>query len=446
MKELPRNPQAEASFLGCLILDPTLVGEVGHLVTERHFTVPAHVAVFTQLQSLYDEGKDIDAVMLSDALARSKSLPGEDPALLVGTLMDSVVSAAHVHSYLDIIREKHAVRSLIETGNRILEDCYGDYGTPDDLLDRAEQAVFDLSTRRDSRESSSLKALLTQNLLQIESRSGEGLLTGLSTGYTELDEMTSGLQKGELVIVAGRPSMGKTSLALDIAEHVGLREKKPVLIFSLEMSEHQISQNMLCSHAKVNSQKLRRNYLSNEEMKRLSIGAGVLAEAPIYIDDHGGTNIRELKSKARRMKARNGIELVIIDYLQLLEGSAASTREGRVQVISEVSRQLKGMARELQIPVIALAQLSRSVESREGNRPRMSDLRESGSIEQDADVIILLYREDYYDPNTKRQGEVDLILAKQRNGPTGEVQLHFAKEFMRFENLSRREEPEADRL
>lgn len=441
MKELPRNQDAEASFLGCLILDPGLIGEVLHRVDERVFTVPSHEIVFTRLRGLFDTGRDIDSVILAEELSREDELQ-EDPSELVGSLMDRVVSSAHWENYLEIVREKHLVRNLIEVNNGILEQCYSDYGNADDLVDRAEQRIFELAQTRETGEGHHIGALLKESLMRIERSQGEGALTGLPTGYTDLDEMTCGLQNNELIILAARPSMGKTTLSLNIAEHAALQEKRPVLIFSLEMAAQQLTQNMLCSHARVNSHKLRRNFLSNEDMTRLSLAAGTLHEAPLYIDDTPGMNIRELRAKARRMKARHDIGLIIIDYLQLLDGTAQSSREGRTQVISEISRSLKGLARELQVPVISLAQLSRAVEQREGNRPRMSDLRESGSIEQDADVILLLYREDYYSKTTENQGIVEVIVAKQRNGPTGDLKLHFAKEYMRFENLSLRQEPD----
>jgi len=442
MKQLPRNVEAEASLLGCLILDPALIGEVSHLIDERCFSLPVHSVIYKELVQLFDAGKDIDSIVLGDVLTRKKDFNEEDASQFITSIMDTVVSSANHESYLNIVRDKYVVRSLIEVNNHILESCYSDYGEADELLDRSEQMIFELANKRKVSESYALGDLLKESLLRIEARQGGGLVTGVATGFTDLDEITCGFQPGELIILAARPSMGKTTLALNIAEHVGLRNKGKVLIFSLEMAASQLTQNMLCSHARVNSHKLRRNYLANEEFTKLSLAAGALAEAKIFIDDASGMTIRDIKAKARRMKAKNDIDLVIIDYLQLIEGSGAAAREGRVQVVSDISRSLKGLARELKIPVVSLAQLSRAVEQRDGNKPRMSDLRESGSIEQDADVIMLLYREDYYDPNTANQGVVDLILSKQRNGPTGEFKLNFRKEYMRFENMSYRDESE----
>jgi replicative DNA helicase len=442
LKKLPHNTEAEASFLGCLILDPMLLGEVLHRIDESAFSLPAHARVFVKLRTLFDQGREIDSVILAEELQRDGDFPTEDSSEFLGSLMDTVVSSAHWENYLNIVREKYLVRNLIHVNNNILEECYGDYQDADDLVDRAEQKIFDLAKTRQTKESQHIGDVLKETLMRIERSQGQGLLTGVATGFTDLDDLTCGLQKSELIIVAARPSMGKTTLALNLSEHVAVKEKTPVLIFSLEMAASQLTQNMLCSHARVNSHKLRRNYLSNEEMARLSLAAGTLHDAPLFIDDTAGMTIRELRAKARRMKSRNDIGLIIVDYLQLLDGSSQSSREGRVQVISEISRSLKGLARELQIPVVALAQLSRAVEQREGNKPRMSDLRESGSIEQDADVIVLLYREDYYNKQTENQGIVDLIIAKQRNGPTGDLKLHFARDVMRFENLSLRQEPD----
>ena len=442
MKQLPRNVEAEASLLGCMILDPKIVGEVSHLVDERHFTLPGHSVIYAELVKLFDEGKDIDSVVLGDIISRKKEYSEEDTSQLITKVMDTVISAANYESYLDIVRDKYIVRSLIEVNNKILENCYDDYGSADDLLDRSEAQIFELANKRKVQESQDIGDLLKESLLKIEANQGGGMLSGLSTGFTDLDEMTSGFGESELIILAARPSMGKTTICLNIAENIGMREKKGVLIFSLEMAATQLTQNMLCSHARVNSHKLRRNYLGNEDFTKLSLAAGALAEAPIFIDDQPGMTIRDIKAKSRRMKAKHDIGIIIIDYLQLIEVSGPSAREGRTQAISEISRSLKGLARELKIPVLSLAQLSRAVEQREGNRPRMSDLRESGSIEQDADVIMLLYREDYYDPHTKNQGVVDLILAKQRNGPTGDIKLNFRREFGRFENLSHRDEEE----
>jgi replicative DNA helicase len=442
MKQLPRNVEAEASLLGCLTLDPDLIGEVSHLIDERCFTLPAHAVIYRELVELFDAGKDIDSIVLGDVLTRKKDFSEEDASDFITKIMDTVVSAANHQSYLNIVREKFVLRSLIEVNNQILENCYSDYGDVDELLDRSEHLIFDLASKRKVSDSYELGDLLKESLLRIESREGGGLLTGLPSGFADLDELTCGFQNSELIILAARPSMGKTTLALNIAEHVGLLHKKGVLIFSLEMAASQLTQNMLCSHARVNSHKLRRNYLANEEFTKLSLAAGALSEAKIYIDDQPGMNIRDIKAKARRMKVKHNIDMVIVDYLQLIESSGVAAREGRVQAVSDISRSLKSLARELKIPVVALAQLSRAVEQRDGNKPRMSDLRESGSIEQDADVVILLYREDYYDRNTENQGVVDLILSKQRNGPTGDVKLKFRKEFMRFENLSYRDESE----
>ncbi|MBC8481223.1 MAG: replicative DNA helicase, partial [Planctomycetes bacterium] len=339
--------------------------------------------------------------------------------------------------YSRIVKEKYVLRELIVASTEILNMGYDVSGGLEDALDKAEQKIFALTNRHSSGQISSIKDLVNEAYAIIEKRDGS-LVTGLSTGYRDLDSITCGLHAGEMIIVAGRPSMGKTSFALNIAENVALKDKKPVAIFSLEMSKHQLAERLLCSHSRIDSQRVRRGLLDEEHYQQLIESCSVLSEAPIYIDDTAGLTPLGLRAKARRLKSRYDIEAVFVDYLQLMDiGSGRS--ESRQQEITAISRYLKAMARELDVPVIVLSQLNREAESREGHRPRMSDIRESGSIEQDADVIMLLHREDYYHKNEEDyilDHKADVIIAKQRNGPTGMVEFMFNENLTRFENIA----------
>jgi replicative DNA helicase len=347
-------------------------------------------------------------------------------------LEESVPIASNVEYYAKIVREKAVKRDLIAGAIGIQQDAYNDSLESDELLDRAERAIFDITQRKFSSPTVKMYDILQDTFEHIENiHEREGRLTGLSTGFYDLDDRTSGLQKSELIVIAARPSVGKTSLVLNIAEHVGV-DKKPAVIFSMEMSAQQVAQNMLCSNAKIDAHLMRMGKLDDNQWSKLPLAMGELSEASIFIDDTPGLSIMELRAKARRLKLQHDIQLIIVDYLQLME---AKERENRQQEISVISRGLKSLARELEVPVIAVSQLNRSVETREGHKPRISDLRESGGIEQDADVIILMHREDYYDENHKEKNKVELNIAKQRNGPTGKVTLTFLREFLRFENF-----------
>ena len=347
-------------------------------------------------------------------------------------LEEAVPTIGNVEYYANIVCEKAIKRNLIEVAATIQKQSFEESTDTEYLLDASERAIFDITQKKFNTASTRLNEILKETFSRIENlHDRQSRLTGLSAGFYDLDDITCGLQPSELIIVAARPSMGKTSMVLNIVEHVGVVEKKPVVIFSLEMSAQQVAQNMLCSHARIDAHKLRMGFLDDKQWSDLSYGLGSLSEAPIFIDDTPGLTVLELRAKARRLKAQYDIQLVAVDYLQLMESSRA---ENRQQEISVISRRLKSLARELKIPVIAVSQLNRSVESREGHRPRMSDLRESGSIEQDADVIVLLHRDNYYDPD--KDNTAELIIAKQRNGPTGVVKLTFLSHFMRFESLA----------
>ncbi|MBS1259000.1 MAG: Replicative DNA helicase [Candidatus Scalindua arabica] len=430
-KTQPFNIEAETSVLGSMLLDNEAINLVTEILRTDNFYKTAHQHIFDTIVDIYNKNTAVDLVILKDELKKQSLLEKVGGAEYLMELEESVPLASNVEYYAKIVREKTIKRDLITATAKIQQEAYNDSLESDELLDVAEKEIFDITQRKFSSPTTKLFNILHDTFDHISNlHDREGRLTGVSTGYYDLDDITSGLQKSELIIIAARPSMGKSSLVLNIAEHAGTKEKKPTLIFSMEMSAQQVAQNMLCSTAKIDAHLLRTGKLDDNQFSNLSLAMGDLSESEIYIDDTPGLGLLELRAKARRLKLQHDIQMIIIDYLQLMEGRQA---ENRQQEISGISRGLKALARELEVPVIAVSQLNRSVETRDGHTPRMSDLRESGSIEQDADVIILIHREDYYDP-TKRPGEVDLNIAKQRNGPTGKVKLTFLREILRFEN------------
>ena len=430
-KTQPFNIEAEISVLGSMLLDNEAINLVTELLRTDNFYKTSHQYIFDTIVNLYSKNNAVDLVILKDELKKQSLLEKVGGAEYLMELEESVPLASNVEYYAKIVREKTIKRDLITATAKIQQEAYNDSLESDELLDIAEKEIFDITQRKFSSPTTKLFNILHDTFDHISNlHDREGRLTGVSTGYYDLDDITSGLQNSELIVIAARPSMGKSSLVLNIAEHAGTKEKKPTLIFSMEMSAQQVAQNMLCSTAKIDAHLLRTGKLDDNQFSNLSLAMGDLSESEIFIDDTPGLGLLELRAKARRLKLQHNIQMIIVDYLQLMEGRKA---ENRQQEISGISRGLKALARELEVPVIAVSQLNRSVETRDGHTPRMSDLRESGSIEQDADVIILLHREDYYDP-TKRPGEVDLNIAKQRNGPTGKVKLTFLREILRFEN------------
>jgi len=444
VRSLPESLAAEAAVLGSMLLDPECIGDVVELLETESFYRIEHRYIYDALITLYEKNKGIgiDAVLLRDELAKRGRLEEAGGVEYIGRILDSVPSAANVAYYAGVVRDKMMLRDLIGAAGEILENAYSGTVEPREALDEAERKIFAVTDRNVSNSASALKDLVVRSFELIESRQGTHV-TGLATNYHELDDMTCGLQKGEMIIIAGRPSMGKTSLALNIAENIALLEKVPIAIFSLEMGRQQLAERFLCSISGIDSQKVRRGLLGDEDYKRLADACAELAETPIYIDDTSTLSPLELSAKARRLKSRYGIQCIMVDYLQLMHlGTGRS--ESRQQEITTVSRYLKALARELNVPVMVLSQLNRSPEGREGHKPRMSDLRESGSIEQDADVIMLLHREAYYhkdeadwkDNNPEQANTAELIIAKQRNGPTGIVNLIFREKVTRFENAS----------
>jgi replicative DNA helicase len=444
---IPESKSAEAAVLGSMIIDPACIGEVieylGSDAAGAFYRVENQM-LFDALVTLFEtnRGDGIDAVLLRDELERRKQLESVGGVEYIGRILESVPSSANAMYYARIIRDKQMLRELISAASEILDSAHDISGDTDEKLDEAEQKIFAITNKKITGQASSIMDLVTRAYELIEKRQGHHV-TGLGTGFFELDEMTCGLQNGEMIIVAGRPSMGKTAFALNIAEHIGAVERQPVAIFSLEMGRQQLAERFLCSNSRIESQLVRKGMLDTEHYQRLAESCGILGEAPIYIDDTPGLTPLQMRAKARRLKARHDIKCVLLDYMQLMSLGAGRI-ESRQQEITTISRYLKAMARELEVPVVVLSQLNRSPEGREGHRPRMSDLRESGSIEQDADVVMLLHREDYYhrgEENYQDSNTAEVIVAKQRNGPTGAVQLTFRDKITRFENLAHADEP-----
>ena len=431
-RTMPQSIEAEMSVLGAMILDNEVISLVIPILNKLSFYKTAHQELYQVIVDVYDKGQPVDLVVLREELKKRSLLEKVGGVEYLMELEEAVPTIGNVEYYANIVREKAIKRNLIEVAATIQKQSFEESTDTEQLLDASERAIFDITQKKFNTASTKLNEILKETFSRIENlHDRQSRLTGLSSGYYDLDDKTCGLQPSELIIFAARPSMGKTSLVLNIVEHVGVVEKKPVVIFSLEMSAQQVAQNMLCSHARIDAHKLRMGFLDDKQWSDLSYGLGSLSEAPIFIDDTPGLTVLEVRAKARRLKAQYDIQLVAVDYLQLMESSRG---ENRQQEISIISRGLKSLARELKIPVIAVSQLNRSAESREGHRPRMSDLRESGAIEQDADVIVLLHRDNYYDPDKDNMAELNI--AKQRNGPTGVIKLTFLSHFMRFESLA----------
>ncbi len=450
-RSMPESLAAEAAVLGSMIIDPECIGDVIEILDREAFYRIEHRHIYEALISLYEKNKGIgiDGVLLRDELIKQKHLEEVGGVEYLGKILNSVPSSANLIYYSSIVKDKMLLRELISAAGEILDSAYHQTGEMQETLDSAEQKIFAITDRNISGSAVAIKDLVARSFELIESRQGTHV-TGLATGYYELDELTCGLQNGEMIIVAGRPSMGKTSLALNMTEHLGLVEKIPTAIFSLEMGKQQLAERFLCSISEIDSQKVRRGLLGDEHFRQLADACDELAKAPIYIDDTSTLTPLEIRAKARRLKSKYDIQCIVVDYLQLMHIGSGRI-ESRQQEITTISRHLKAVARELNVPVIVLSQLNRSPEGREGHKPRMSDLRESGSIEQDADVVMLLHRESYYhrdDPDWEEQNPdkvntAEVIIAKQRNGPTGIVNLVFREKVTRFENVSHAGEPVA---
>ena len=431
----PQNLEAEQAVLGSMLLEEEAIVHAAELLDESVFYTDAHRKLFSTLLSLYKANVPVDLVTVTDELKKHNRLDEIGGASYLATLTSVVPTASNAEHYCRIVKQKAILRQLIRAATHIASECYENPTEPDLLLDRAESLIFDIASKKLKRDAVSMKEIIKSSIEMIDSLyQRKGMITGLPTGFVELDQQLAGLQPADFFVVAGRPAMGKSSFALCVAEHIALVEKAGVAIFSLEMSKENLVQRMLCSHARINAHNVRSGMLSTSDWPNLTKAAGKLSEAPIFVDDSPGISVLELRAKARRLKSRHNISLVILDYLQLMEES--SYAENRQQEISVISRSLKALARELTVPVIAVSQLSRAPERRESFRPRLSDLRESGAIEQDADVVLMLFREDYYNPTDENKGIAEVLIAKQRNGPTGTVKLAFIKDYTRFETLA----------
>jgi replicative DNA helicase len=444
----PNNAEAEQAVLGGILIEKDAIGKVLEILSPdgADFYNDAHGRLFSAMVSLFEKNTPIDVVTLTDLFRNSSDLDGVGGVSYIGELVESTPTAANVSYYARIVKDKSLLRRIITASGEIGKLAFDEVESVDDFIDDAERMIFDVSKERSGRSLFALKDIIKDAFEMVEKLYAKKTrITGVPTGFKDLDLLTSGLQPSDLVIIAGRPSMGKTSFAVDMAEHAAMYEKIPVAVFSLEMSKEQLVQRMMASKARIELGKIRSGFLKEEDWSKLTTAVGALYEAPIYIDDTPAQSVLEIRAKARRWKTELKIGLVIVDYLQLIRGKRGA--DSREQEISDISRSLKALAKEIGVPVVALSQLSRRTEQREGNRPQLSDLRESGAIEQDADVVMFVYREIVYkhmkcapgactcDDENKRDAEI--IIAKQRNGPTGNVHLTFLNEYTKFENQVR---------
>ena len=436
----PQNLEAEQSILGSILLENSAINSVLEVLTKNDFYNEAHRKIFHVIIELSEKNEPVDLITLSNALRDKNLLDAAGGTAYLASLVDNVPSAANVANYARIVKEKSILRGLIGSATDIITSCYETGSDVDQVLDRAEHSIFEISENKVRPSFYPIREIVKDSFRSIEDLyARKELITGVPTGFEKVDDLTSGLQKSELIIIAGRPSMGKTAFALNIAQFASLEGQTPVAIFSLEMSKEQIAFRLLSSEAKVDSQRLRKGFLGETDWPKLTTAAGRLSEAPLFIDDTPAITVLEMKAKSRRLKADQGLGLIIVDYIQLMRGG--SYRDSREQEISEISRSLKSLAKELKVPVIALSQLNRKVEDRTNRRPQMADLRESGAIEQDADVIAFIYRDEVYNKSedNPEKGTAEIIIGKQRNGPTGTVKLAFLEKFTSFENLARTE-------
>ena len=438
----PQNTEAEESLLSAILVDNTALLEVVEVLSAGDFYRTAHQKIYAAMTDLFDRAEPIDLVTLSNHLKEKGQLDAVGGAAFLARMVDVVPLAANAQHYARIVHDKAVLRRLIEKANAISKRCFQEQGPADEIVDFAESAIFEVTDKKARQAFYPLSKLIDVNIDFLEEKQkNKSLVTGVPTGFGQLDNLTSGLQNSDLIILAARPSMGKTALALNIARNAAVEAGVPVAVFSLEMSKEQLSLRLLCSEARIDSSRLRSGFFSMEDWQRLTDAAGVLSAAPIFIDDSPSLSAMEVRAKSRRLKMDKNVGLIVIDYLQLMQGRAGAER--RDLEISDISRSLKALAKEINLPVIALSQLNRMLEQRTDRRPRLSDLRESGALEQDADVVAFIYRDEVYnkEENNPNKGTAEVILAKQRNGPTGDVRLAFLNAYTRFENLA----PEAMR-
>ncbi|KMJ60422.1 DNA helicase [Bacillus sp. LL01] len=440
----PQNIEAEQAVIGAIFLEPSSLTLASELVMPDDFYRASHQKIYDCMLNLSDRGEPVDLVTVTSELANLKLLEEVGGVSYLSDIAGSVPTAANIEYYAKIVEEKSILRRLIRTATNIAQEGYSREDEVAGLLNEAEKQILEVSQRKNSGVFQNIKDVLVKtydNIETLHNRKGE--VTGIETGFTELDKMTAGFQRNDLIIIAARPSVGKTAFALNIAQNVATKARENVAIFSLEMGAEQLVMRMLCAEGNINAQNLRTGQLTAEDWSKLTMAMGSLSNAGIYIDDTPGIRVSEIRSKCRRLRQESGLGMILIDYLQLIQGSGRGGGENRQQEVSEISRSLKALARELEVPVIALSQLSRGVEQRQDKRPMMSDIRESGSIEQDADIVGFLYRDDYYDKESENKNIIEIILAKQRNGPVGTVSLAFVKEYNKFVNLERRFDDES---
>ena len=436
----PQSLEAEESILSAILVDNDTLPEILEILSPQDFYRSSHQKLFTAITELFSKDEPVDLVTLTNILRKRGWLEGIGGAAYLANLVDTVPLAVNAQYYAKIIHEKACLRRLIEKTNVIAKRCFEDRGDVESVIDFAESSIFEISEKKIRPAFYPIGKIIEVNIDALEERQGnKALVTGVPTGFTKFDELTAGLQKSDLVILAGRPGMGKTALALNIAKNSAVDTNIPVAIFSLEMSKEQLSFRMLSSEARIDSSRLRRGFITQDDWIKITDAAGSLSQAPIFIDDSPNITVLEIRAKSRRLKMENNIGLIIIDYLQLMKGRASAER--RDLEISEISRSLKALAKELDIPVLALSQLNRKLEERSDKRPQLADLRESGALEQDADVVAFIYRDELYnkDENNPNKGKAEIILAKQRNGPTGIAMLTFLDTYTRFENYRPRE-------
>jgi replicative DNA helicase len=436
----PHSLDAEEAVLGAILLDPNALPKAMEILNEEHFYQVANQKIYRAVLNLFNQNITSDLVTVTDWLKKNKMLDDIGGPEYLSNLVGNVLTTANIEHHARVVLDKAIKRSIISVSMEMLKNGFEDTQTAAELVDYAQNSVFQIKEKGLRKEPTSIRGFITKIIETAESMRGARMITGVETGYYELDELTSGFQKGDFVVIAGRPSMGKTAFVLNIASYAAIKNNSPIGIFSLEMSGEALVQRLLCSEARVSLRNLRRGMLRNEDWVNLATAAGNLDKAPIFIDDSAQLAIYELKAKARRLKADYNIEMIIIDYLQLLEGPKVSRAISRQQEISDISRSLKALAKELDCPLVVVSQLSRMPEHREHKRPILADLRESGAIEQDADVVVFIYRDEVYDPQTDKKGVAEINVAKQRNGPTGMIELGFFNEYTQFANMTLREE------
>lgn len=433
LRSLPHNIEAEQWVLGSMLKEKTSIASAVEVLKSEDFYRDAHKTLFTTMLELFQKDMPVDMVTLANELTSKQKLEAVGGITYISEIYSTAISTANVTSYIKIVSEKAMLRKLIRASTEIIEESYNKQDDVEGVLDKAENRIFNIADKRNTADFEPMHVVLERGFLEIERLfNNKGEITGVPSGFPELDGMTSGFQSGDMVLIAARPSMGKTTFALNLAQHAALRAGKSIAVFSLEMSKEQLAYKLLCAEANVDMLKLRTGNLDDRDWENIAKASGPLAAAKIFIDDTAGVSVMEMRSKCRRLKLEHGIDMILIDYLQLMSGSNSESRQ---QEVSEISRSIKALAKEMQCPVIALSQLSRAPEQRADHRPMLSDLRESGSIEQDADLVMFLYRDEYYNKETEEKNVAECIIAKQRNGPTGTVKLAWLGQFSKFGRL-----------